>query len=115
MNQVCSIDPILSVSDMQRSLRFYVDLLGFENAEWGDDDFTCVFRDGFNILLCRGSQGHPGTWIYIAVDNARKAFEILSSRGAKIQKELTKQPWALEFNVEDPDGHVLRIGSEPWD
>ncbi len=115
MNQVNSIDPILSVADMQRSLRFYVDLLGFKNAEWGDDDFTCVSRDECNILLCRGSQGNPGTWIYVGVDNARKAFDFLSSRDATIRKGLTKYPWALEFNVVDPDGHVLRIGSEPWD
>ena len=115
MNQVNSIDPILSVSDMQRSLQFYVDLLGFKNAEWGDDKFTCVSRNDCNILLCRGGQGHPGTWIYIEVDNARKAYEFLSSKGATIQMELTREPWALEFNVEDPDGHVLRIGSEPWD
>ena len=115
MNRVNSIDPILCVSDMQRSLRFYVDLLGFKNAEWGDDGFTCVSRDGCNILLSKGYQGHPGTWIYIGVDNAREAFENLSSKGATIQMELTKELWALEFNVEDPDGHVLRIGSEPED
>ena len=113
--QVSCIDPILSVSDMQRSLRFYVDLLGFKNAEWGDDDFTCVSRDGCNILLSKGHQGHPGTWIYIAIDSARDAFASLSARGATIQMELTKQAWALEFNVEDPDGHVLRFGSEPDD
>jgi hypothetical protein len=25
----------------------------------------------------------------------------------------TNFPWALEMQVEDPDGNVLRIGSEP--
>ena len=115
MNQITSLDPILSVADMQQNLRFYVDLLGFKNADWGDDHFTCVSRGGFSILLAKGHQGHPGTWIYLGVDNARVAYEALSSKGVKIQKGLTKQPWALEFNVEDPDGHVLRIGSEPWD
>jgi len=25
----------------------------------------------------------------------------------------TNYPWALEMQVEDPDGNVLRIGSEP--
>ena len=51
MNTIESISPILSVADMQRSLAFYVNLLGFENADWGDDHFTGVSRDGSTILL----------------------------------------------------------------
>jgi hypothetical protein len=26
-----------------------------------------------------------------------------------------RRPWALEMWVEDPDGHVLRLGSDPDD
>ena len=37
-------NPILSVADMARSLRYYVDVLGFRNAEWGDGSFTLVTR-----------------------------------------------------------------------
>jgi uncharacterized glyoxalase superfamily protein PhnB len=40
-------------------------------------------------------------------------FEELNAAGAKIRLPLTNFPWACEFNVEDPDGHVLRFGSEP--
>ena len=38
-------NPILSVADMARSLRYYVEVLGFSNAEWGGDEFTYVTRD----------------------------------------------------------------------
>jgi hypothetical protein len=34
---------------MTRSLRYYVDVLGFTNAVWGSDDFTCVSRDEASI------------------------------------------------------------------
>jgi catechol 2,3-dioxygenase-like lactoylglutathione lyase family enzyme len=37
--------PILRVEDMNASLRFYVDKLGFKNAGWGGDEFTSVNRD----------------------------------------------------------------------
>jgi catechol 2,3-dioxygenase-like lactoylglutathione lyase family enzyme len=50
-------NPILSVADMARSLRYYVEVLGFSNAEWGSDDFTCVTRDGAGIYLSAGDQG----------------------------------------------------------
>ncbi len=113
MNPIGDISPILNVSDMKQSLHFYVDLLGFTNADWGDDGFTAVSREGRTILLCRNGQGHPGTWIYISVEDAREVYEDLSSKGVTIQMEPTHQPWALEVNVEDPDGHVLRFGSEP--
>ena len=53
-------NPILSVSDMARSLRYYDDVLGFSNAEWGGDDFTCVTRDGASIYLSEGDQGRRG-------------------------------------------------------
>ena len=32
-------------------VRYYVDVLGFTNAEWGSRDFTCVTRDGASIYL----------------------------------------------------------------
>ncbi len=30
--------PILRVEDMKTALRFYVDVLGFKNASWDDED-----------------------------------------------------------------------------
>ena len=38
--------PILRVENINASLRFYVDKLGFKNADWGSDGFTSVNRDG---------------------------------------------------------------------
>ena len=51
--------PILRVESMEASLRFYVDLLGFKNAEWGSEGFTCVSRDEAAIYLLpvRSGQG----------------------------------------------------------
>ena len=62
-------NPILNVADMTRSVQYYVDVLGFINAEWGGDEFTCVTRDGAGIYLCEGDQGQPGTWVWIGVDD----------------------------------------------
>jgi len=60
--------PILSVTDMSASLHFYVDVLGFRNADWGSDAFTAVNRDAAGIYLCRGGQGSPGTWAWVGVE-----------------------------------------------
>jgi len=54
---------------MLASLRYYVEVLGFQNADWGTDDFTSVNRDGAGIYLCRGGQGQSGTWVWIGVED----------------------------------------------
>jgi predicted enzyme related to lactoylglutathione lyase len=105
--------PILRVEDMNASLHFYVDNLGFKNAGWSGDDFTNVNRDSAGIYLCRGDQGRGGAWIWIGVEDAEKLHDELKARGVTIRRPLTNHSWALEFQVEDPDGNVIRFGSEP--
>lgn len=107
------LDPILNVSDIAASLRFYVDLLGFANAPWGDDNFTCVGKQTRSIYLCKNGQGGGKTWIWMGVDDAQAWYDHLQKHGAKLHGPPENYPWAYEFRVEDPDGHVIRIGSEP--
>lgn len=105
--------PILRVEDMVAAVRYYVDVLGFSAAEWGDEWFTCVCRDGAALYLCRGAQGHTGGWAWIGVEDAEALYEELKGRGARLRQGPANYPWALEIHVEDPDGNVLRMGSEP--
>jgi catechol 2,3-dioxygenase-like lactoylglutathione lyase family enzyme len=105
--------PILRVESMEASLRFYVDVLGFHNAPWGGDDFTLVRRDGAGIYLCRGGQGRGGAWAWVGVEDVRKLHDEYRARGAAIRLPPTNYLWALEMQIEDPDGNVLRFGSEP--
>ena len=109
------IDPILRVEDMAVSVRYYVDVLGFVEAAWGTDAFSHVGRDGRGIYLCRGGQGHAGAWVWIGVGDVRALYRIYEDRGAIIRQAPKSEPWALEMQVEDPDGNVLRFGSDPED
>ncbi|MDP4262313.1 MAG: glyoxalase superfamily protein [Bacteroidota bacterium] len=112
--RVENIQPILTVKDMTVSRRFYKDILGFEEAGWGTDDFTSVSRDGSGIYLCRGGQGNPGTWIWIGFDGDMvKLYNELKAKGVTIRQPPVNHSWALELQIEDPDGHVLRLGTDP--
>jgi catechol 2,3-dioxygenase-like lactoylglutathione lyase family enzyme len=114
--RVENITPILSVLDMSRSLAFYVDILGFTNADWGDDNFTCVSRDKRSLYLCKGGQGSAGTWVWVGVDTDIIALhQSLLTKGITIKLPPTNYSWALEMHIQDPDGHVLRFGTEPND
>jgi len=105
--------PILRVEDMEATVRYYVDALGFENADWGNDFFTHVRRDGAGIYLCREGQGRPGTWVWIGVEDVARLHEEYVARGVRIRHPPQNYPWAYEMKVEDPNGHILRFGSEP--
>jgi predicted enzyme related to lactoylglutathione lyase len=105
--------PILKVTDIAASLRYYVGVLGFKNADWGTDYFTSVNRDRAGIYLCRGGQGHAGTWLWIGVEDVEALYDEYKASGTKIRHPPLNFPWALEMKVEDPDGHVIRFGSEP--
>jgi predicted enzyme related to lactoylglutathione lyase len=105
--------PILRVEDMNVSLRFYVEQLGFKNVHWGTGEFTSVNRDRAGIYLCKGSQGAGKAWIWIGVEDVEKLQDEIIARGVTILMPPTNYPWALEMHVEDPDGNVIRFGSDP--
>jgi predicted lactoylglutathione lyase len=109
------IIPILSVKDLAVSVRFYVEMLRF-SLDWSDAEtstMASVSRDGKAIMLCQQSQGQAGTWVWIGVEDIEPLYREYAARGARFQAPPTNYPWAYEMRVEDPDGHVLRFGSEP--
>ncbi len=106
------ITPILNVADLATSLGFYADLLGFK-VDWNAGAMASVSRDGRSIMLCQDAQGQAGTWVWIGVDNIEPLFEAYVAKGVTIRQKPTNHPWAYEMQIEDPDGHVLRIGSDP--
>jgi len=107
------VNPVFRVTDLQASIRYYVDCLGFKVDFQHEPFFASVSRNRCGIFLCVGDQGHTGTWVWIGVGDVEVLQNELLARGAKIRHPPTNYPWALEMQVEDPDGNVLRIGSEP--
>lgn len=105
------ITPILRVESLAASRAYYVDILGFA-LDWAADGMISVSRDGCAIMLCERAQGQSGVWLWIGVEDADVLFAELSAKGATIRDGLQNFQWSYEFQVEDPDGHVLRFGSE---
>jgi predicted lactoylglutathione lyase len=109
-----NIVPVLCVKDMAASRAFYIGIMGFTEAEWGDDNFTAINRDNTGIYLCKNGQGQPGTWLWMGFDgNIHQLYEILKEKGVKIRMQPTNFSYAMEMQIEDPDGHVLRLGTDP--
>jgi uncharacterized glyoxalase superfamily protein PhnB len=106
------VTPILRVASFEASVAYYVDALGFR-MDWRVGNFGAVERDDASLMLTEDDQGHAGTWVWIAVSDADALHDDIRARGAVIRHPPTNYPWgSRELHVTDPDGHVLRFGSD---
>ena len=109
------VTPVLRVENLTASLDYYVRVLGFR-LNWRDDDgssFASVSRDDCHLFLTVGDQGHVGSWMWIGISDAEQFYEECQANGVKVRNPPTNYFWALEMQVEDIDGNVLRMGSDP--
>jgi predicted enzyme related to lactoylglutathione lyase len=105
--------PILRVADLAASLDYYTRMLGFA-IDWQDETgIAAVSRDRCCLMLCQGDQGHAGAWVWIGVADVDAFCDDVCARGAIVRHPPTDYPWAREAQIADPDGNVLRLGSEP--
>ncbi len=116
--------PILLVSDMEKSLAYYQQSLGFVDGETlqGDPpEFALLRRGRVHIMLARAPADAVITpnWrirektssVYIWVDDARAIYQEFLDRGVPIDYSLYEAPHGcLEFGVSDPDGHDISFG-----
>jgi predicted enzyme related to lactoylglutathione lyase len=110
------------VSDQDRALDFYTNVLGlerrFDNPTPDGPRFLTVAVKGedFQLVLWPGTPGQaqpiqshtPGTYTIETAD-CRKAFEALSSRGVKFDTEVLEYPWGYIAVFQDPDGNRLQL------
>jgi hypothetical protein len=114
LSKIERVIPILNVKDISVSKAFYISILGFNEEPWGSGHFTSVERDNMNIYLARSSVVKPSALIWIGFDGDIFAlYEMLKEKRVTILQPPTNFSWALQMDVEDPDGHVLRLGTEP--
>jgi catechol 2,3-dioxygenase-like lactoylglutathione lyase family enzyme len=104
--------PILPVRNLAASIDHYVKVLGFK-VDWQGPYFASVTRGKCGLFLAEGDQGTPGTWVWVGVSDADELLKEYRGTGAKIRHAPTNYQWAYEMQVEDLDGNVLRMGSEP--
>jgi catechol 2,3-dioxygenase-like lactoylglutathione lyase family enzyme len=122
------IIPELSVSDLERSLRFYIDAIGFRiEYRREESKFAFVSFQGSQIML-EERNGHWETGRMEHPFGRGINFQIIIAEIAPIITELSyrkyplmKAPWdswyrkedhevgQRQFLVQDPDGYLLRF------
>ncbi|EGQ8735149.1 fosfomycin resistance glutathione transferase [Vibrio parahaemolyticus] len=100
----------LAVSDLERSLKFYIDTLGFTgHVKWDNGAYISIGGTWF-CLSC-DSPCPKTDYTHIAFDISREDFEHFSSRVISSDIEVWKQNISegQSLYLLDPDGHKLEI------
>jgi lactoylglutathione lyase len=105
----------LYVSDMERSLAFYRDLLGIPLR--GDGDWQEASLGGTRFALHRAHAGVPelsaGTiHVDFEVNDLSEATERLRAAGVEV-KETMRDDWGAAAEVLDPDGYGIYLFQPP--
>jgi catechol 2,3-dioxygenase-like lactoylglutathione lyase family enzyme len=121
------IEPSITVSDIDRSLRFYTDVLGFfVGQRWTDDGgklLGVMLKAGVCQLglsqddWAKGRERKRGEGVRIwckTGQNVDTLAKRIKSAGWTLTEEPTQQAWgARTMSLDDPDGFHLSFYSEP--
>jgi len=118
---------ILAVADVDRSVAFYTERLGFAiDALYDDPPYATLNRSGVRLSLAE--QGHPApdrpgitmavpddttrlpVVLILEVDDARSLHGVLAAAGVSFLAEPWEAPWGgVRFFVVDPDGYLVEL------
>ncbi len=96
------------VSDIDRSLGFYRDLLGM-TVLGQDDGHAYLIRGACRIVLERSENVGIDTGVYISVDSPYNTHRRLVDEGVGFWSEPRRGPMGTFTAILDPDRNVLRM------
>jgi hypothetical protein len=118
---------ILSVADVERSIAFYRDRLGFSvEATFEGPAYAILTRNGIRLSLAE--QGHeagdlpgvvptaqadgskPAAMLVLEVDDCDAAYEALTAEGVEFASKVFRPPWGgARCFARDPDGYLIEL------
>ena len=121
-SHIVRLEPIIYTLDIERSISFYKDLLGFEIIEYypnkENPSWVCfligesrlqigkTYADINHKLHPRGIDG-SGIQFYIKTENVNERYEKLREK-VEIIDEIEDKSWGdREFTFKDPNGYLL--------
>jgi catechol 2,3-dioxygenase-like lactoylglutathione lyase family enzyme len=112
---VSHASPYLRVIDVERSLRFYVDELGFREIwrhapEPDLPRLVAIARGGATLVLSELGDVPFGGFVSLHTSELETVFHELAARGVTLDLAPTDMPWRMrELHLRDPDGNRIRF------
>jgi uncharacterized glyoxalase superfamily protein PhnB len=113
---IASITPLFIVKDLDRSLKYYTEQLGFEQQFRYEDFYAGIERNGQTIHLKLGNvsqeerlnrRKNEDLDVHCSVSGIDALFEEFTGKSAEVIQSLRDMPYGREFYVTDPDGYIL--------
>jgi catechol 2,3-dioxygenase-like lactoylglutathione lyase family enzyme len=118
------LSPTLAVRDMEKTIEFYRDVLGFklglvfpeagnlQTAEYADlskDGMVVMFIPARNVGIGSEEKLGAGVNFYMEIDGkVDDYYADVKSKGARIAAEIRDEPFGVrDFTTEDVDGYQL--------
>ena len=119
MPEILSSTFVLAVSDLDTSVRFYVNQLGF-TKDLSVEGWAFLSRGAFRLRLGHCPEAIPmadvtdHSWFaYLHVRDTAGLYREYLERGVGIWHRLADKPWGMrEFSIVTPDGHRIVFGEE---
>lgn len=111
------LTPMLWTEDLQASIAFYTQILGFTCVEFNEEwQWAALHLDAIELMLAHPNQHTPYDKIgftgsfYIEVDDVETLWHHLKNK-ATIVYELETFDWGMkEFAIKDTNGYMLQFG-----
>jgi catechol 2,3-dioxygenase-like lactoylglutathione lyase family enzyme len=120
--RITGVAPQLRTTDLEASIRFYVDVLGFDLAFRWEDFYAGLCAGGAEIHLKRVDMPDPSVayvaqgehvHLYIHVEDVDAMAARLRDRGVAVLAGPVDRPWnTREIVLRDDQGHTLYV-SQP--
>jgi catechol 2,3-dioxygenase-like lactoylglutathione lyase family enzyme len=110
--------------DVERSRRFYTDVLGGETVLEGEPTIVALANGWVTINVGGGptedkpdvtlsppsDPGHASAFLNIRVADIKDVYEQWSARGAKFLTPPIRREREIRCYLRDPDGHLIEVG-----
>lgn len=115
------LEPLLYVSNLQASVKFYCQVLRFDFGEYYPDEssatYASILIDGNKLRLVQGGERIPsfhkhgpcgsGIQLFVQVPNVDDVYSRVQGR-VEVADEIEDKQWGdREFTVRDPDGYLI--------
>jgi len=113
MASLSRIAPELPASNLEESINYYEQKLGFQLA-MQMSDYAIVERDDVTIHLFQGgARKHTPAGAHIFTHDLEALHAELEQRGAHLSQKILRKPWGnRDFRVKDVFGNELKF-TEP--